>query len=130
MAEITEKSTTEEVSDFAEQVFKEVETERAAEPDKGDARITSEHANNEQPKPKETPVASGEAAKSDDVDRIKAAVHELEQASHALSKTLYEKAGSQAQAASGSGGPQPDAQPSATPAGDDDTIDAEFEVKE
>ena len=37
-----------------------------------------------------------EAAKSDDVERIKSAVHELEQASHALSKTLYEKAGAQA----------------------------------
>ena len=34
-----------------------------------------------------------EAAKSDDLDAIKSAVHELEQASHALSKTLYEKAG-------------------------------------
>ncbi len=34
-----------------------------------------------------------EAAKTDDLDRIKSAVHELEQASHALSKTLYEKAG-------------------------------------
>ena len=36
-----------------------------------------------------------EAAKTDDLDRIKSAVHELEQASHALSKTLYEKAGAQ-----------------------------------
>ena len=36
-----------------------------------------------------------EAAKTDDLDRIKSAVHELEQASHALSKTLYEKAGPQ-----------------------------------
>ena len=71
-----------------------------------------------------------EAAKSDDVDRIKAAVHELEQASHALSKTLYEKAGAQP-GASPEGGPQPSGQPSgATPGGDDDTIDAEFEVKE
>jgi molecular chaperone DnaK len=71
-----------------------------------------------------------EAAKSDDVDRIKAAVHELEQASHALSKTLYEKAGAQA-GTSTDGGPQPSGQPSgAAPGGDDDTIDAEFEVKE
>ena len=37
-----------------------------------------------------------EAAKGDDIERIKSAVHELEQASHALSKTLYEKAGAQA----------------------------------
>ncbi len=76
-----------------------------------------------------------EAAKGDDAERIKSAVHELEQASHALSKTLYEKAGpqDQDQAASGNGDdPQPDAQPSAAPAGagDDDAIDAEFEVKE
>jgi molecular chaperone DnaK len=72
-----------------------------------------------------------EAAKSDDVDRIKAAVHELEQASHALSKTLYEKAGPQP-GASTEGGPQPSGQPSgaAPGGGDDDTIDAEFEVKE
>ena len=54
-----------------------------------------------------------EAAKSDDLDRIKSAVHELEQASHALSKTLYEKAGAQAAgAAPGDGGPQPSGQPS------------------
>ncbi len=75
-----------------------------------------------------------EAAKSDDVDRIKAAVHELEQASHALSKALYEKAGAQAGAAPG--GPPPGAQPTGGPGGqpsgggDDDTIDAEFEVKQ
>lgn len=70
-----------------------------------------------------------EAAKSDDLDRIKSAVHELEQASHALSKTLYEKAGAQ------QAGPTPGAGPSAGPkpgstGGEDDTIDAEFEVKE
>jgi molecular chaperone DnaK len=73
-----------------------------------------------------------EAAKSDDLDRIKAAVHELEQASHALSKTLYEKAGAQAAGATpGATGPSPEpgAKP-AGPSGDDDTIDAEFEVKE
>jgi molecular chaperone DnaK len=69
-----------------------------------------------------------EAAKTDDLDRIKSAVHELEQASHALSKTLYEKAGAQQApgAAPGGQGPQPGAAPSG---GDDDTIDAEFEVK-
>ena len=49
-----------------------------------------------------------EAAKTDDLDRIKSAVHELEQASHALSKTLYEKAGAQAAgAAPGAAGPGP-----------------------
>ncbi len=69
-----------------------------------------------------------EAAKGDDVERIKSAVHELEQASHALSKTLYEKAG----AAPAQAGPQPGPQPGPGPqpsGGDDDTIDAEFEVK-
>jgi molecular chaperone DnaK len=68
-----------------------------------------------------------EAAKTDDLDRIKSAVHELEQASHALSKTLYEKAG-----AVPGGGPSPGAGPGPKPAagGEDDAIDAEFEVKE
>jgi molecular chaperone DnaK len=74
-----------------------------------------------------------EAAKSDDVERIKSAVHELEQASHALSKTLYEKAGAQAGAGTGpqpgpGAGPQPGPGPQPT-GGDDDAIDAEFEVK-
>lgn len=73
-----------------------------------------------------------EAAKSDDAQQIKSAVHDLEQASHALSKTLYEAA------AKAGGGPQPQAGPAGDapggpggkPAGgDDDAIDAEFEVK-
>ena len=73
-----------------------------------------------------------EAAKSDDLDRIKSAVHELEQASHALSKTLYEKAG----ARPARRGPRPAPAQVRNPAprppsgGDDDAIDAEFEVKE
>ena len=69
-----------------------------------------------------------EAAKSDDVERIKAAVHELEQASHALSKTLYEKAGAQAAPGAAPGADAADAGPK--PAAGDDAIDAEFEVKE
>jgi molecular chaperone DnaK len=65
-----------------------------------------------------------EAAKGDDAERIKSALSELEQASHALSKSLYEAA--QAQEAPGA---EPQAeQPSGE--ADDDTIDAEFEVKE
>ena len=36
------------------------------------------------------------AAKGEDIEAIKAAVHELEQASHALSRTLYASAGAQA----------------------------------
>jgi molecular chaperone DnaK len=80
-----------------------------------------------------------EAAKGDDVDRIKSAVHELEQASHALSKTLYEKSGAQAGAGPQPGqgpfgpqpgpGPQSGPDPNASSGGDDDAIDAEFEVK-
>jgi molecular chaperone DnaK len=75
------------------------------------------------------------AAKGEDVEAIKAAVHELEQASHALSRTLYASAGA------GAAGPQPGAadgahqqgptgQPSGAAGGEDEAIDAEFEVKE
>ncbi len=70
-----------------------------------------------------------EAAKGDNVDAIKSAISELEQASHALSRTLYEKTGAQAAGAEGAAGPQPQAGgPAAGP--DDDVVDAEFEVKE
>ena len=62
-----------------------------------------------------------EAAKGDNADSIKSAVSELEQASHAFSKTLYEAG---AKAAAGDGKPA-----GAAPAGEDDAIDAEFEVK-
>ncbi len=64
-----------------------------------------------------------EVAESDDVDAIKAAVNELEQASHALSKTMYENAAPNPEAA------EPEAQPAGA-AADDDAIDAEFEVKD
>ncbi len=65
-----------------------------------------------------------EAGKGDDVDAIKSAVKELEQASHAVSKVLYEKS----EAAGGEAGTD---QPSADETVDaqDDAIDAEFEVK-
>ncbi len=70
-----------------------------------------------------------EAAKGDNVDAIKSAISELEQASHALSRTLYEKTGAQAAGAEGAAGPQQQAGgPAAGP--DDDVVDAEFEVKE
>ena len=57
---------------------------------------------------------------------IKDAITQLEQASHALSKTLYE-AGADPNA-----GAEPEAQPAGATAeaGDDDAIDAEFEVKD
>jgi len=72
-----------------------------------------------------------EAAKSDDIERIKSAIHELEQASHALSKSLYAAASAQP----GAAGPNATGQtgpggPSSSESRDDDTIDAEFEVKE
>ena len=69
-----------------------------------------------------------EAAKSDEREKIKSALNELEQASHALSKTLYSTAGTEPGAAAPGG---PEAAPGAKPSGEeDDTIDAEFEVKD
>jgi molecular chaperone DnaK len=69
-------------------------------------------------------VATGE-----NPDAIKSALDELEQASHAFSKTLYESAGAQR------GGPPPESGASPTgdgarKPGDEEAIDAEFEVKE
>ncbi len=69
-----------------------------------------------------------DVAKGDDVDAIKSAVDELEQASHAFSKTLYE-------AGSRTAGPTPGPGPTGgdgdgKPGGEDEAIDAEFEVKE
>jgi molecular chaperone DnaK len=66
-----------------------------------------------------------EAAKGENVDAIKAATGELEQASHALSKALYESQ----QAGAGAAGAQPGADGGKKP-GDDEVVDAEFEVKE
>jgi molecular chaperone DnaK len=60
-----------------------------------------------------------------DVEAIKSATSELEQAAQAFGKILYEKAGAAgAGAAGGQAEPQETAQSS-----DDDAIDAEFEVK-
>jgi molecular chaperone DnaK len=68
------------------------------------------------------------AAKGDNIEAIKSAIHELEQASHALSKNLYEAA---APPPDGAAGTQQQASPGAASAGsDDDAIDAEFEVKD
>ena len=68
-----------------------------------------------------------EACKTDDVDKIKSSFAELEQASHAMSKALYEQAqqaqaqqGAQAGAGANAGASKPD----------DDAIDADFEVKD
>ena len=75
-----------------------------------------------------------EAAKGDDAEQIKSAIDELEQASHALSKNLYETAGpppgdapgaeAAGEACGGAGG-----EAGGEAGGDDDAIDAEFEVK-
>jgi molecular chaperone DnaK len=73
-----------------------------------------------------------EAAKGNDVDRIKSAVQELEQASHALSKALYEAAGPKPGAAPGAGpagGEAPQGGGRGKTGGDEEPIDAEFEVK-
>ena len=70
-----------------------------------------------------------EAMKGTDADALKSAVSQLEQASHAFSKTLYEKAAGSAAGA----GPQPGASAqdnSSSDSKNDDTIDAEIEVKD
>jgi molecular chaperone DnaK len=67
-----------------------------------------------------------DVSKEDDVQAIKSAINELEQASHAFSKTLYESAAAQPADSATSGAPQGAADGSA----EDDTIDAEFEVKD
>jgi molecular chaperone DnaK len=68
-----------------------------------------------------------EAAKSDDVNRIKSAVSELEAASHAMSEALYKAtAGTGAGTTAGAttdGGAKPSGPE------DEEAIDAEFEVK-
>ena len=65
-----------------------------------------------------------DAASGDDVAAIKSATSELEAASHALSKVLYKAA----PGAAGAGGAASDGG-SSRPTGDDEAIDAEFEVK-
>ncbi len=66
-----------------------------------------------------------DACKTDDVDKIKNAFAELEQASHAMSKALYEQA-QQAQQAQQAGA----AADAGASKADDDAIDADFEVKD
>lgn len=67
-----------------------------------------------------------EAIPGEDLDAIKSATDELQQASHAMSEAMYKAA---AEAGEGAEGATPDATASAD-ATDDDAIDAEFEVKE
>ncbi len=73
------------------------------------------------------------AAKGDNVETLKAAIHQLEQASHALSQTLYATANAQAEAggARAGAGDQPYDWSSGTSSNDreEDAVDAEFEVR-
>jgi molecular chaperone DnaK len=66
-----------------------------------------------------------EVARGEDTAAIKSAIGDLEQVSHAFSKTLYERGGAQP-----AGGAEPGAQAGPSGKSDDDAIDAEFEVKE
>jgi molecular chaperone DnaK len=68
-----------------------------------------------------------EVAAGDDVEATKAAITELEQASHALSKTLYEAS---AQSATPDAEGQPETAPDDAGSASDDVIDADFEVKD
>lgn len=61
-----------------------------------------------------------------DLDAMKSATTELEQAAQAFSKVLYEKAASPGAASAGSSSTPPETASTS----DDDAIDAEFEVKE
>jgi len=61
-----------------------------------------------------------DAIEASDTEAIKSATNDLEQASTAFTKTLFEKAG-----ATSAGGPEDAAKPT-----EDDAIDAEFEVKD
>ena len=92
-------------------------------------KLLKEHADKLRPEDKSALDAAiektREACKTDDADKIKSAFSELEQASHAMSKALYERA-QQDQAA------QAQAQPGQAESksnADDDAIDADFEVK-
>ena len=62
-----------------------------------------------------------EACKTDDADKIKSALSELEQASHAMSKALYAQAQANQQASNDAGASQA--------GNNDDVVDAEFEEK-
>jgi molecular chaperone DnaK len=69
-----------------------------------------------------------EAIKGDDPDAMKGAIEQLEQASHAFSKTLYESAQAAGAGATGPAGAAGGADDGKKP--EEEAIDAEFEVKE
>ncbi len=91
-------------------------------------KLIKEHADKLSDKdkaPLESSIAKcREAAKGDDVQAIKSAIGELEHASHAMSKVLYESG-----AKAGPAGADADASTAKSKSGEDDAIDAEFEVK-
>lgn len=95
-------------------------------------KMIAEHAEKLQDSDKEPLEAAikkvREANETDDVDAIKSSVSELEQASHALSKAMYDNA----EAEGGDAGAAPETATAGATAGsgDDDAIDAEFEVKD
>jgi len=71
-----------------------------------------------------------ETAKGEDPAAIKSAIEELEQASHAFSKTLYESAQQAGgDAAAGAAAGEQAGGAGSSDSGDDDVVDAEFEVK-
>ncbi|MCR4410800.1 MAG: molecular chaperone DnaK [Thermoguttaceae bacterium] len=96
-------------------------------------KLIKEHESKLRPGDKEALTSAiqrvREAAKGDNPDAIKAALSQLEQASHAFSKSLYERAGAGAQAGGDSGAGKRSGTGGAA-GGDEDTIDAEFEVKD
>ncbi len=71
-----------------------------------------------------------EVAKTEDLDKIKSAVADLEQASHAFSKSLYARTQQAGPTPGPGGGPSGDSARAGGGGGDDEAIDAEFEVKE
>ena len=94
-------------------------------------KMMAEHADKLQDsdkKPLEDAIKkTREVAATDDAQEIKTAISELEQVSHAFSKTLYETTGA------GADGDAPAASADVGEPGaavDDDAIDAEFEVKD
>ena len=70
-----------------------------------------------------------EAAKGEDADRIKAAIGELEAASHAMSEALYKATAGAAGGEQAPGAEAGSADGASGQSADDDAIDAEFEVK-
>lgn len=73
-----------------------------------------------------------EAAKTDNAETIRKAMSTLEEAAQALAKAIYEKVGQQQadQGEAATGEPQQPQAPADDAKGDEDIIDADFEVKE